>query len=336
VSAPGARGDAPGETPGVVEGLPPVRVALLFGLLILMGAGWGITQPLAKIAVSEGYRNFGIIFWQTAIGAVLLTGLLLLQGRRLRRDRAALRLYVFIALIGTVLPHIASYEAAIHLPAGIISILLSLIPMMAFPLALALGNDRFSLRRFGGLAIGLAGVLLIVLPDASLPDPAMLWWVPVALVAPMFYAFEGNYVARWGTAGLGPIEVLAGASIAGTLISLPLALGSGHFIDPRGPWGAPDAAVVASALIHAVVYTTYVWMVGRAGPTFAVQVSYLVTLFGVFWALLLLQERYSATVWAALALMLLGMALVQPRPPKTLGKPLASLDADGRAGPGPT
>jgi drug/metabolite transporter (DMT)-like permease len=54
--------------------------------------------------------------------------------------------------------------------------------------------------------------------------------------------------------------------------------------------------------------------VGRAGPVFAAQVSYLVTLFGVTWAMLFLGEGYSALVLAALALMLAGLALVQPRP----------------------
>jgi hypothetical protein len=32
----------------------------------------------------------------------------------------------------------------------------------------------------------------------------MVWWLPVALVAPAFYAFEGNFVARYGTEGLDP------------------------------------------------------------------------------------------------------------------------------------
>ena len=32
------------------------------GVLLIMGAGWGLTQPLSKIAVSTGYRHFGLIF----------------------------------------------------------------------------------------------------------------------------------------------------------------------------------------------------------------------------------------------------------------------------------
>jgi len=41
-------------------------------------------------------------------------------------------------------------------------------------------------------------------------------------------------------------------------------------------------------------------------------VAYLVTGFGVIWAMLLLGERYSVWVWMAFALMLVGIALVKP------------------------
>ena len=71
--------------------------------------------------------------------------------------------------------------------------------------------------------------------------------------------------------------------------------------------------MVASSVIHAFVYSGYVWLVGRAGPSFAVQVSYLVTGFGVFWAMIILDEGYSGNVWAAMGLMFAGIFLVQPR-----------------------
>lgn len=35
----------------------------LTAILLLLGAGWGLTQPLAKIAVSTGHGHFGLIFW---------------------------------------------------------------------------------------------------------------------------------------------------------------------------------------------------------------------------------------------------------------------------------
>ena len=285
----------------------------LIAALVVMGAGWGITQPLSKIAVEAGYRPFGLIFAQFAIGALILGGLVLLRRQSLPVTRATLRVYLAIALIGTIFPNSASYIAIDKLPSGIISILLSSIPMLAFPIALALGLERFRVRRLAGLGLGLCGVLLLVGPDAALPEAGMVKWLPVAMVAPLFYAFEGNYVARWGTAGLDPVQVLAGASILGAGVSLPMALISGQWIDPRPPWGIEDLSVLGIGGIHAAGYAAYVWLVGRAGPVFAVQVSYLVTGFGVFWAMILLGERLSPLAWAALVLMLAGVALVQPR-----------------------
>ncbi|MBT8415191.1 MAG: DMT family transporter [Boseongicola sp.] len=289
------------------------RLFLIFCLTV-MGAGWGATQPLAKIAVSEGYRHIGLVFWQLAIGALVMGLIQTVRGRRLTVSRPALQVYVVIAMIGTVLPNSASYEAARHLPAGVISILLSLVPLFAFPFAILMGNERFQWVRFGGLALGLFGVLLIVGPEASLPERAAIVFIPLALIAPLFYGLEGNVVARWGTAGLDPVEVLFGASIVGALIALPVAVASGQFIDPRGPWGRPDYALGMSSVIHVLVYSAYVWMVGRAGPVFAVQVSYLVTGFGVGWAMLILGESYSVWVWGAMAVILTGVFLVQPSP----------------------
>lgn len=286
----------------------------LFGFLALLGAAWGATQPLTKIAVSGEYRQFGLIFWQVAISSLILGVVCLVRKTPLPLTPAAIWVYVVIALIGTVLPNGASYQAMVYLPAGIVSILLSLIPMIAFPIALVLGNETFRPRRLLGLTLGMIAVLLIALPDASLPDRAMLAFIPLALVAPLFYAFEGNYVARWGTAGLDPFQVMFGASLVGVLITLPLAVGLGQVVDLRTAWGAPEFALLTSSVIHAVTYTAYVWLIGRAGAVFAVQVSYPVTAFGLIWSMLLLGERYSLWVWAAFVVMVVGLSLVQPRP----------------------
>ncbi|MEO9572677.1 MAG: DMT family transporter [Tateyamaria sp.] len=282
-------------------------------MLFVLGAGWGMTMPLTKIAVSTGYKHFGLLFWQLAIGVLVMSTIALVRGTRLPLGAAQLRVYVLIALIGSVLPNTASYQAAVHLPAGVLSILLSMIPIWAFPIALTLGLDRFEWMRLGGLVAGLCAVLLIVLPGADMSGTIPVFWVLIGLISGLFYAFEGNYVARWGTAGLDPIQVLWGASLVGTLIALPLALSSGQWIDPRPPFGAPEQALVASSILHVLTYTGYVGLVGRAGPVFAVQISYLVTLFGILWAWLILSEAYPPVIWAALVLMLVGMYLVQPR-----------------------
>ncbi|GHF32731.1 DMT family transporter [Seohaeicola zhoushanensis] len=288
-------------------------IALYSLVLVLAGMGWGMTQPLGKIAVSTGHQHFGLIFWQCAIGAAVMALVSVLQGHRLPLHRGALLTYLVIALLGTVIPNSTFYTSIAHLPSGVMSIVISLVPMMAFPIALGLKLERFSARRLFGLLAGLAGVMLLVVPEASLPDPAMLVWVPLALVGPFFYACEGNYVARFGTADVDPIRVLFGASLAGALLTLPMALGSGQFISPLRSYGPPEFALILSAVLNVFIYAAYVWLVGRAGAVFAMQVAYLVTGFGMLWAMAILSESYSPYIWAAMGLVLLGVMLVQPR-----------------------
>jgi drug/metabolite transporter (DMT)-like permease len=287
---------------------------LFVGTLCILGVGWGLTQPLGKIATQSGHQPFGLIFWQLVICSIVLGALSLPRGKGIVFRRDAMVFYVIVALLGTLIPNFTFYLSVQHLPAGIMSILISTVPMMAFPLALMLGIDRFSMIRIAGLLLGLAGVALIALPGGSLPEAAMAAFLPLALIGPLFYAMEATYVARWGTAGLDPVQAMFGASVVGAVICLPMALVSGQFFNPyAADWTRSEWALVTSSSIHAVVYAAYVWLAARAGAVFAAQCSYLVTATGVFWAMLLLGERFSPWVWLALVVMLSGVALVQPR-----------------------
>lgn len=295
----------------------------LTAILVALGFAWGLTQPLAKIAVSGSYRGFGIIFWESAIAALALGAWTLCRGGRLPLGAVQLRLYGVIALCGNLIPGAAGYGAAVHLPAGVLAIVMSLIPMMAFPIALGLGIDRFDWKKLAGLALGLLGIVFLVVPKQSLPDPGLARFLPLALIAPLFYALESNIVSKWGLVGLDAGQLLLGASLVSMAISLPVALGAGLWINPVHVWGLPDLALVTVGMIHVIAYTTYIWLVGQAGAVFAAQVSYLVTGFGIVGSMLVLDETYSSWVWLALAVMLTGLSLVQPRPKHTLVDPAA-------------
>jgi drug/metabolite transporter (DMT)-like permease len=285
----------------------------LLAFLLLLGTGWGLTQSLSKIAVSTGHREFGLIFWQFVICVAVLGLVVLLRRTRIVLSPAALGMTALIALIGTIIPNGISYAAYTHLPAGIMSIVISAVPLLAFPIALIVGNERFSPLRLLGLAFGFIGVLLIVLPGSALPGPTERLWLIFALASPLCYALEGNSVAKWGTGGLDPISLMFVSSFIGLLLVLPVVLATGQWINPVRTYGAPEYALILSSVIHALMYAGYVWLVGLAGPVFAAQTSYFVTGSGVLWAMTLLGERYSGWVWLALAVMLVGLFLVQPR-----------------------
>lgn len=163
---------------------------------MLIGAVWALTFPLTKIAVLGGDRSFGIIFWSSVIAALVLGTLVWMRGIGLPTDRTATGRYLFVALIGTVLPSAATYTAAEHLPAGVIAVCMAITPLVAIPMAIAFGFERPDLRRFSGLLLGFLGVLMIVAPDTSLPDPSKAIFILLALLSVLFCATEGVVWAR--------------------------------------------------------------------------------------------------------------------------------------------
>jgi drug/metabolite transporter (DMT)-like permease len=192
-----------------------------------------------------------------------------------------------------VIPNASSYQAAVHLPAGVLSILLSLVPLFAFPWR-SPRHGPVHAARLTGLFSGLGGVAALVAPEASLPDPAMVAFIPLALVAPLFYGIEGNVIARWGTAGLDPVQLLFGASVVGAFLACrwrsPPAASS-----TRARPGARRTYARSCCLADPCGGLCHLFLAGGPRrPVFAAQVAYLVTGFGVIWAKLLLGESYSA------------------------------------------
>ena len=280
--------------------------------LVVMGATWGITPVFIKIAVSAGHHLIGMIAWTNLVALILSGAVTAARGRRLPISLSHLKLYLGVSLLGAVIPNLLSFTAAAHLPAGIMSILIALVPMFAMPIALVMGFEKTSVVRFIGTLCGALAIILIVGPDTGLPDASKVGFVFVALGASLCYGGEGNFITWFGMRGLDPVQVLLGASLVGVIIALPLAAVTGNFI-PLENLGLPELAIVSASVISWGTYATYIWLIGKAGPVFASQVAFLVSAFGVIWAMLLLGERYSIWVWMAFALMILGITLVRPR-----------------------
>jgi uncharacterized membrane protein len=191
------------------------RPTRLWLALFIIGIGWGITGPFSKLAVSTGNHPIGVTFWNTVIGAAVLTAVLLASGRRLPLERRHLVFFLICGLLGTALPNTLSYTAYQHLPIGIISIVISLVPMATLLLALPMGIERPEPRRLIGLGLGVVAVGLIVLPEASLPQPGQAAWVALPLIVALSYAAENIYIATARPAGPGGVDALTMRAVLG-------------------------------------------------------------------------------------------------------------------------
>jgi drug/metabolite transporter (DMT)-like permease len=290
---------------------PTTLFSLAF--LLLLGSVWGSTIIMMKHAVSTGHQPLGLIFWQLVLGAVLLSVIARWQGAPLPMTWPHIRFYAIVALCGTIIPNTFSYIVAVHLPAGILAIAIATVPMFSLLVALLIQSERFNGIRMLGIFLGAVAILLILGPEADFGSQGVGFFMLLALVAPLFYGLEGNYLARKTPPKMDPITTSRGASVVGLVICTPITLATNSWVDLSETWTSVEWAILANSLLHVVTYTGYIWLVGRTGAVFASQVAYIVTLSGVFFGIVILGETHSQLVWLALGFMLIGLVLVQPR-----------------------
>ena len=281
-------------------------------ILLIVGVSWGLTAPLSKIAVSTGHHYLGLLIWQIIIMILSLGLIQIFRKKKLPLNLNCFWRYVLVALLGTILPNSIMYKAYFHLQSGIMSILVSIVPMIAFLLVLVLKMEKFEIRRFLGVLFGIFAIILIVFPKLDLGYLGEVGWILLALLSPLCYAIEGVWINKIGIAKLDPIEVILGASILGFFILMPIVALNGYLITPYRVWGPAEFAITASSLIHSLIYISYIWLIGKAGVIFASQVSYIYTASGIGFSIILLGEGYSLFVWAAVILMLMGLMMVRP------------------------
>ena len=270
-------------------------------------------MPMAKVAVSTGYKHFGLLFWQLAIMIVFLFVYQAVRGRLVRFELKHIPIITAIALLGAVIPQSFSYYSFTLLPAGFMAVIIATVPIFALPIAAILGLEKLVFRRALGVLIGLGAVILLVGPQEALPTGVKVSSVFIALIAPFCYSCEDNTIAKIGLSGLGPVQALFGASILGFLLIVPITFATGQFVNPIRPWGAAEFAFLGSTFFHLIAYTAFIWFIGVAGPVFASMVAYLVTGFGIASSAIFLGEHYSPYFWIAVVVMALGIFLVSPR-----------------------
>ncbi|MCP5081848.1 MAG: DMT family transporter [Alphaproteobacteria bacterium] len=284
-----------------------------WSVLIGAGAFWGLTFTLMKIALEDGAHPLGLSFWNAALGAAGLLAINLVRRRPVPLQPRYLKFYAITSILGTSVPGAAYFYAAANLPAGVLSISIAVVPMLTFIAAAALGLDRWSLLRASGVLLGIMSVALIVLPETALPDKEAAPWMLAALFAAGCYTAENIYLTLRRPAEIDPYTLLIGMFAFAAIMLAPVIYIADAYVPLQFPPGRVEWAILLMTAINAASYGAFIYLVGVAGPVFASLMGYLVTLSGVAWSILIFAEVHSGWIWAALAIMIAGLALVQPR-----------------------
>ncbi|MBL8832303.1 MAG: DMT family transporter [Rhodospirillales bacterium] len=297
----------------MAESSPPLhgsRLYLALFYMLCMGLVWGLQFSMAKVAVQGGIHPLGF-----TLATSLSAGTLLAIVARFRGAKIPLRrgFAVYMLVAGAIAVSIPNSVAALvvgHVPAGLAAVVNTLSPVFTYAIAWAVGMEKRHNLRILGIGFGVVGALLVVVPRASLPDPEMAPWVALCLLVPFFYALSNVYIAWARPDDVDSVALASSMQLGSAICILPVALALGAPHMPLPPQGPGDWALIVQCTLAGLGSLLFFEAMRIAGPVFFSQTGFIVTLAGVFWGWLLFGETHSAYVWAAIAAIFTGLALV--------------------------
>jgi len=285
-------------------------------LLLLLATLWGASYSFIKLGV-ETIPPLTLIAARTLIAGAILLVIIRWRGLKLPRDPVIWRRLLIQACLNSAVPFTLIAWAETSVDAGLASILNAGSPIFAFLLSMLLFRAEAAAgRKLFGVAAGMLGVCLIIGVEA-LSGFGRELWAQLALVAAAA-CYGGAALFGRNFKGFDPIMPAAGSLICGAVILIPFSL----LVDR--PWTLSPSTSSIQALLALSVFSTglafilYFRLIDRLGTVGTTSVAYLRVPTGVAIGVLFLGERLSATAWAGLALVIVGVfAMTLPeRKPK--------------------
>ncbi len=280
-------------------------VLLLFALALM----WGTSFTFTKAALA-GFSPLTLVTARMALSLAVLLALLRVLGQRLPAPGRRWTDFLVMSLFSGVVPYFLIAWGMQRIDSGLAAILNSMTPLSTVVLAHFFSTDeRMTPGALFGIALGFAGVVVLVGPDALAGLGAQVRG-QLSVVGGVSCFSVAIVYARRNLQEVPPLVSAAGMQVWSTLLLVPLmlTLDAPWALRP-GPYPLGALALLAT-VSTALPYLVYYRLLAIAGATRVVLVSYLIPLVGVFWGALLLGERLPWRALPALLLILGGIATV--------------------------
>lgn len=281
-------------------------------VLAALVAIWGSGFAALRIATA----HIGPM-WNTAariaIAVATLTVVMALQHQRLPPLRhPAWRAYAVIGLVGMAIPFVLFAFASQRLPSAVVAICNGASPIFTGLLAhLLIAEERMSARKAGGVALGFLGLVTLVAPRLMEGFTVETLALVAALAGAALYAVS-NIVTRQA-----PVISSTAGALMMCLWSLAFSGATAIGLEPLPPWPPLSSLLAVTALgVFSTGLATvgYVFLIQRRGPLFMSMSIYLAPCVATLLGMAALGERPGWPAFAALALILTGVALVTAPP----------------------
>ncbi|MCF2871970.1 DMT family transporter [Octadecabacter sp. G9-8] len=280
--------------------------------LFILGLIWGGSFLAIRLALNEVPFVTSVahrVFW----AALILWGYVILRGLPIPRDPKIWGALFVMGLLNNVIPFSLMAWGQLHIPTGLTSVFNAGTAIFGVVIAaLILADERLTLRKTIGSAIGFFGVATAIGLDAvrnfDITSLAQL----AVIGGTISYAFAGVW-ARINLANLTPQVAAAGMLTGSSIIMVPAAF----VID-----GAPSFDLSPTAYLaigYYVVFATagayllYYRILAAAGSANTMIVTLLIPPVSIVLGALVLNESLSSNVYVGLALLALGLAILDGR-----------------------
>lgn len=274
--------------------------------LILAAACWGLGTVIAKRAVAEIPP---IALLTTQLGSSLLFLIVLMRARGLPfRDPAASPVLGRLGLLNPGVAYALSLLGLVSISASLSVLLWALEPLLILLLAIAVLGERVGRAVVPLSLVAIVGLALI----AAQPGPAAFAGVALTVAGVVCCAVYTIVARRWiGTADSTLQVVLAQQAYAFALAFaiLALLLVTGQLPLPEGVSPTGVASAMGSGILYyAVAYWFYLSGLRHVPASLAAASFYLVPVFGVAGALIVLGEGLSLAQWLGVAVVAAAVA----------------------------
>ncbi|MCB1481758.1 MAG: EamA family transporter [Rhodobiaceae bacterium] len=283
-------------------------------LLVLLAAIWGSSFMFIKIAVVTVPPATMTAMRMITATAVLLP-VALAAGASLRFSPRLIGLLCLAAAFGNAMPFTLIAWGQQGIDSGLAAILMGTMPMFTLLLAhLFTHDEKLNGLKLVAVLLGFAGIVVLIGPQKLVQLGGQT--ISQLAVAGGALCYAINAIISKRLLGEPRMAVAAAVMAASMLMMLPVAWTS-DFAGAMGPVVSDAslmqiASVVLLGLLHTGIATLIMFrLISNAGATFFSQINFLVPVFGVFWGTALLGERPEANAFAALALILAGIAVAR-------------------------
>jgi drug/metabolite transporter (DMT)-like permease len=236
--------------------------ARLYACFALVYLVWGSSFLVGRVGVTD-LPPLLFTSLRSLIGGTLLLGLALYRNDRLPGSPQEWRQIFFFSLVLIALTSGSSTFALKYIPSNEVALLNASMALWIAGLGtLGPNGQPLSVRSRLGLALGFAGVALLVWPKEMRLTPHVGWQLLVLAAA--FVWASGTIVYRNTTLLLSPIAFNAMIMLVGGALLGVTGIATGELPDWHWEWRGMLAIVFLAVFASAITYTAFTWLMKNA------------------------------------------------------------------------